>query len=230
MKPSFVCLMAPGLHLSLASRRKEARHSPCQLWFDDRGGGRCARPYLVWDSFACCEIAVTTLLCDMASWTGLSVRRVCLAWRKRATTPRWRAVTYVRVVVHVGWVWVFAVRQLELDLLCSLRGALYGSCVNYTAMARRLVWQQLTLDLSSPVPNSQPQTLMRTHTDRPFPFVWFLLKRKWKKCISLVYVIWTTYVCTHRQAPHTVWNSSSIRKASNHHLFTNRAPTPSSAV
>ncbi|KAI9545951.1 hypothetical protein NQZ68_032033 [Dissostichus eleginoides] len=66
-----------------------------------------------------------------------------LAGRKHATASvpqlpnvaRTGSVTYVCVVGNVGWGCVFAARQLELASAASLRGALHGSCADYTAMA-----------------------------------------------------------------------------------------------
>lgn len=124
--------------------------------------------------FACCEIPAATLLCNMAPCTQPAE---CF-WPKEsvatASVPQlpsvvWTgSVTYVCVVRTVGWVCVFAARQLELGSAASLKGALHGSCVYYTAMAWRLVWQQLTLDLSSPLPGSRAQkhTRIHTHTNR----------------------------------------------------------------
>lgn len=71
---------------------------------------------------------------------------------------------YVCVVRNLGWVCASAARQLEMGSAASLKGPLHGSCVDYTAMARRLVWQQLTLDLSSPLPNSGTEKHVRPHT------------------------------------------------------------------
>lgn len=177
MKPSFVCLMAPALHLSLASQCGDTRHSPCQLWFADREGITsdltrfvcvcvCLSFCMLWNS--CSSTTVQHGPLHSAYW-------VFLAKRKRATASvaqlpnvaRTGSVTYVCVVRNVGWVCFFAARQLELGSTASLRGALHGSCVYYTAMARRLVWQQLTLDLSNPLPSSwaQRHTCVPSHTE-----------------------------------------------------------------
>lgn len=74
----------------------------------------------------------------------------------------WR--TYVGVVRNSGWVCASEARQLELGSAASLRGALHDSRVDYTAMAPRLVWQQLTLDLSSPPPSSGTEQHMWPET------------------------------------------------------------------
>lgn len=172
MKLSFVCLMAPGLHLSLASQRRDTRHSPCQLSFADREGitsdltpCMCVSFRMLWNS--CRNTTVQHGPSHSAGWLSLAKRkRATASVPQLPSVARTGSVTYVRVVGNVGWVCVFAARQLELGSTASLRGALHGSRVYYTAMAWRLVWQQLTLDLSSPLPSSHAQkhTCIHTHT------------------------------------------------------------------
>ncbi len=121
--------------------------------------------YMLWNS--CSNTTVRHGPLHLAGWVLLSKRK-----RATATAPqlpnaaRTGSVTYVCVVRNAGWVCVFAARQLELGSAASLRGALHGSCVYYTAMAWGLVWQQLTLDLSSPLPGSRAQK--HTHTNIQF--------------------------------------------------------------
>lgn len=66
MKPSFVCLMAPGLHLSLARQCGDTQRSPCRLSFADRGG---ISPTPRESLLARGELLVAVLPCSLALCT-----------------------------------------------------------------------------------------------------------------------------------------------------------------
>lgn len=71
MKPSFVCLMAPGLHLSLEMWRTDTPRSPCQLWFGDEGDG--SRGQSRFDLTWCGALFMLGSSCEnMADWHGQS--------------------------------------------------------------------------------------------------------------------------------------------------------------
>lgn len=139
-------------------------------WQREREGKRDhVRPYPECVSlFACCENPATALRWDLlhsARWAFVARRKHATASVPQFPNVAWTgSVTYVCVVRNVGWVCVVVARQLELGWAASLMGALHGSCVYYTAMAWRLIWQQLTLDLSSPLLSSQAQKDTYTHT------------------------------------------------------------------
>lgn len=159
MKPSFVCLMAPELHLSCASHCRDAQHSPCQLLFADR------------ETITSDLNPERVSLCTCMLWNRCRetwpLRWVEGLWPRESVPlppchssplrPR-QGVTYARVVRNVGCVCVFAARQLELG---SLMGVLHG--IYRTAMARRLVWQQLTLDLSCPLLSTETHRVAETY-------------------------------------------------------------------
>lgn len=159
MKLSFVCLMAPELHLSCASHCRDAQHSPCQLLFADRETITSdLNPNVCLFAHACCENAVVKH--GLFGWPrvcGQEKALRCLHAIRSPLRPR-QGVTYARVVRNVGCVCVFVARQLELG---SLKGVLHG--IYRAAMARRLVWQQLTLDLSCPLLSTETHRVAETY-------------------------------------------------------------------
>lgn len=89
----------------------------------------------------------------------------------------------------ICWVCASAARQLEMGSAASLKGALHGSCVDCTAMAQRLVWQQLTLDLSSLLPNSATEKHTGPHTHKQTTTHTHTLE--WHSLISYTYLFYT---------------------------------------
>lgn len=149
---------------------------------------------------------------------------VFLARRKRATdfmpqfpsVARTGSATYVCVVRNVGWLCVFAARQLDLGSAAPLMGALYGSCVYYTAIAWRLVWQRLTLDLSSPVPNLHTHL----HTRRNILYMCVLQKKTSKAhCNVIMHDITAAYIKACIHAAHEHLQYIDVFSQWNHHFL-----------
>lgn len=161
MKSSFVCLVAPGLHLSFACQCRKRDEVFTLLAPVCRHRGDGVRPY---------PECVTLPHFKRDPHRPNSFRRGFTAECKRATTsvpcnptpppPHCGSDTHCDICLcchGVVWVCPCAARQLELGSAPSLLGALHGSCVDHTGMARRRVWQQLTLDLSGSLLGSQTQ-------------------------------------------------------------------------
>lgn len=155
MMPSFVCLMAPGLHLSLARQCRDIAETLQRR---------------TWPSLADMMRVSFLTRYEVTPWHHNDAIWLLVLGQLAALEPNLPGVarterrTYVWVVRNLGWVCASEARQLELGSTASLRGALHGSRVDYTAMAPRLVWQQLTLDLSSPPPSSGTHVTKNTHT------------------------------------------------------------------
>lgn len=122
MKPSFVCLMAPGLHLSLASQCRDMQHSPCQLSF---GGGTrstlpraCTSFCMLWNP--CNNTTVKHGLLHSAGW-------VFLAGRKHATA----SVPQLPNVARTGSVTYVCCRECGVGVrLCSSTAGVGFSCLS----------------------------------------------------------------------------------------------------
>lgn len=93
MKPSFVCLIAPVLHLSFASQCRDSQHSPCQLLFTDREGITfdltprvrvCVSFHTLWNP--CNITTVKHGLLHSAGWVLCGQEKACHCLR--ATVPQ----------------------------------------------------------------------------------------------------------------------------------------------